>query len=201
MATERNPENTRTRILQAAFDEIYQHGFQGARIGVILEKTGLKKGALYHHFSGKLALGYAVLEERVQEFLRKMWIEPLQDSNDPITCIKQALDRAGQEVSPEFIRHGCPLNNLAQEMSPIDEGFRERIAGFFEEWKRVFSDALKRGQELGNVKTDIDPDQAAGFIIAAIEGCVGQAKVANDKEQLMNCGSELVRYLDTLASD
>ena len=51
MSTVRNPDQTRARLLEAAFEEIYQHGFQGMRVDEILERTGLKKGAFYHHFS------------------------------------------------------------------------------------------------------------------------------------------------------
>ena len=46
MATERNTETTRTRILEAAREEIFQNGYQGMRIDSILQKTNLAKGAL-----------------------------------------------------------------------------------------------------------------------------------------------------------
>ena len=53
----RNPEKTRQRLLQAAYEEIHAHGFQGMRVDQVLRKTSLQKGAFYHHFSSKLELG------------------------------------------------------------------------------------------------------------------------------------------------
>ena len=54
---------TRQIILQAAFDEIYAHGFQAASLTKILSTTGVTKGALYYYFPNKLTLGYAVVDE------------------------------------------------------------------------------------------------------------------------------------------
>jgi len=56
---------TRQIILQAAFDEIHARGFQGASLSKILSSTQVTKGALYHYFPNKLALGYAVVEEHI----------------------------------------------------------------------------------------------------------------------------------------
>ena len=61
----RDPQRTRERLLQAAFREVYHSGFQGAGLDTILASTGVTKGALYHHFGSKEALGYAIVEEIV----------------------------------------------------------------------------------------------------------------------------------------
>ena len=59
---QRNPEQTRDRLLQAAFQEVFRHGFQSAGIDAILAATNVTKGALYYHFESKEALGFAVIE-------------------------------------------------------------------------------------------------------------------------------------------
>ena len=59
--------STRQEILESAFQEIHRNGFQAASLTSILERTGVTKGALYHHFPNKQALGYAVLEEVVKD--------------------------------------------------------------------------------------------------------------------------------------
>lgn len=195
----RNPENTRLRILRAAFAEIYKQGFQGMRIDAVLAKTGLKKGALYHHFSSKQALGYAVLEEIIEKHITEIWIAPLNAYENPIDGLKIIFVNAGNAWKTEFFNLGCPLNNLAQEMSPIDAGFRERIQRFFERWQNAIAQALLHGQENGLVRKDIDTCEAAGFIITVIEGAFGFAKITQDKERFFKCGKQLEAYLDMLA--
>lgn len=198
MNTERNPENTRLRILIAAFEEMHRHGYQGMRVDQVLAKTGLKKGALYHHFTSKQALGYAVLEELIEKRIRELWIEPLQEFDDPLTGIHTLYERIGDAWKDEFFFLGCPLNNLAQEMSPIDDGFRKRIQDFFQFWRDRIADALQRGRQQGIVDPDVDCRQSAMFIIAAMEGALGMTKNQRDKSVYVGCGKEIKRYLESL---
>ena len=73
----RDPERTRERLLHAAFREVHRSGFQSAGIDTILAATNVTKGALYHHFDSKEALGYAIVEEIVAKLVRDRWLRPL----------------------------------------------------------------------------------------------------------------------------
>ncbi len=198
MTTERNPENTRQKIINAAFQEIHKHGYQGMRVDNVLKNTGLKKGALYHHFSGKQALGYVVFEEVIQKRITELWIDPLKTHADPLKGIHTLFTELENFCSDDFFELGCPLNNLAQEMSPIDEGFRKRIEEFFQYWKTIIAEALKNGQKQGIVDNSINTDDSALFILAAIEGSLGLTKNHQSKTVYYCCSRELKRYLDTL---
>lgn len=198
MSAERNPESTRMRILEAAFEEMHRHGYQGLRVEQILIKTGLKKGALYHYFPSKQALGYAVLEELIEHRIKRLWIDPLQKFDDPLVGLQTMYERIGKFWTDEFFNLGCPLNNLAQEMSPIDDGFRERIEKFFKFWRDAFAEALQQGQQQGIVDQDVDCQHSAQFIIASMEGILGMTKNQQDKAVYVYCGKELKRYLNSL---
>ncbi len=198
MNKQRNPENTRMKILAAAFKEMHRHGYQGMRVDQVLKNTDLKKGALYHHFSSKQALGYAVLDELIAKRIEKLWIEPLESLSDPLVGIHVLFQGVGNTWSDEFFTLGCPLNNLAQEMSPIDEGFREKIQEFFLRWRDALSGALKKGQEKGVVDKSISTDDSAMFILSVIEGGLGMTKNQQDKSIYYSCCRELKRYLESL---
>ena len=60
-------DTTRTKLLWAAFAEFYRNGFQGGSLNHIVETAGATKGALFHHFAGKQDLGYAVLDEIIEQ--------------------------------------------------------------------------------------------------------------------------------------
>ncbi len=200
MNTERNPENTRLKILKAAFHEIHKHGYQGMRIDQVLKNTGLKKGALYHHFASKQTLGYAVLEELIQKRIIELWIEPLKHFANPLEGIYSLFESVGHSWDDDFFKLGCPLNNLAQEMSPIDEGFRQRIRNFFQFWQAGISDALIKGQQQGFVSPVINTDESALFILSSLEGAIGMAKNHQSKEVFFLCGKQLHHYLSTLTA-
>ena len=190
--------NTRDKILEAAYSEIYTRGFQSASLSSILMIAGVTKGALYHHFPSKLELGYAVVDEVIRAHMQEVWIEPVTNAENPIDGIRAALALAAERVTPECVRLGCPLNNLVQEMAPLDEGFRERLKEIFAVWRDAYSKALQEGQSKGYVRADINPQQTALFVIAGVEGCVGVSKNWASREALDECGDALVVYLESL---
>ena len=198
MTATRNADETRARLLRAAFDEIYEHGYQGMRVDDVLNRTGLKKGAFYHHFPSKQALGYAVLDEIVYGFMGERWIRAMTASKDPIAALDSMIDQMMDQYSDDGKFCGCPLNNLAQEMAPLDEGFQERIDRTFADWIGVIAKALERGQRNGTVGELIDPAEAATFFVAAFEGCVGLTKASQRRETFAACRRQLSNYLQTL---
>lgn len=195
---ERNPDVTRQRILDAAFHEIYRNGFQGMRLDEVLAATGLTKGALYHHFPNKRALGYAVVDEVIRSTFDGMWLQPLKNAANPLQGLITVIEQLPDLKSPEILRYGCPLNNLAQEMSPLDEGFRKRLDYLFRIWHDVTEEALERARQQGLIRKDVDCDATATFIQAALEGCIGIAKNAQSKERLRICNQGLIDYLHSL---
>ena len=148
--------DSRTYILRAAYHEIHRKGYRAASLRDILARAGLSKGALYHHFSSKRALGYAVVEELITPYIRRRWVAPLMAAPDPVAALISLLEQASSRLTPEDILHGCALNNLAQEMSPIDAGFRIRLNRVFTMWRDGIAEALQRGQAAGCVRGDVD---------------------------------------------
>lgn len=189
---------TRQTLLEAAFAEIHRNGFQAASLTQILADTGLTKGALYHHFPDKKALGLAVVEEVIRPRLAAMMFEPLADTRQPLAAMQALLAAKAAEDDPMVVTLGCPLNNLMQEMSPVDESFRQRLNEVFEAWVAVVAAALKRGKTAGEVRRDVDAEATAFFIVSALEGCVGMSKNTQSVAAYRSCLAQLGRFLDTL---
>ena len=174
----RDPERTRERLLQAGFREVYRSGFQSASIDTILAATNVTKGALYHHFDSKEDLGHAIVEEIIAKLPRDKWLLPLQRGKNPIDALIGIVQATS--VRPEDVNGGCPLVNLAQEMSGLDEQFRKRLETIFNAWQEGIATALRRGQSEGTVRRDFVPKETAGFLIAMYEGYALLAKNAKD---------------------
>ena len=192
----RDPQRTRSRLLQAAFREVYKSGFRGTDLETILAAARVTKGALYHHFDSKEALGYALVDEIILGITREKWNRPLQGARNPIDALVSIFQSRSTEQ--DELRCGCPLNNLAQEMSPLDEGFRKRLAKVFDEWHDGMASALREGQNRGLVRGDISPDETATFLIAGFEGCLSLGKTVQDVRVLRSAKGSIVRYLDSL---
>ena len=198
-ARTRAPQSTRQRILQTAHREFYRHGFQGGSLNRIIDDAGVTKGALFHHYDGKQALGFAVVENIVALGIADRWIKPLSESIDPVHDI-QSIVRGivKQKHQGDSLELGCPLNNLAQEMSPLDEGFRRRIEKIYNAWRESVEAAFARGLKAGRVRRGVAPRRLAAFVVAAMTGIVGTAKNAQSGELMAEAGEALIQYLESL---
>jgi TetR/AcrR family transcriptional repressor of nem operon len=192
----RDSERTRERLLQAASREIYRSGFQSASLDTILAVAGVTKGALYYHFDSKETLGHAVVDEVIAPDVRSQWVRPLQSGKDPIATLIGAVQ--GIPVRPGDVRGGCQLNNLAQEMSPLNAGFRKRLATIFDAWREAVASVLQEGQAHGSVRRDVEPADAAGLLIAMVEGYGSLAKNAQDPKVMKEGIRNIVIWLRSL---
>lgn len=194
----KQPDLTRDKLLQSAFCEIHRQGFQAASIANILQDTGLTKGALYHHFPTKHALGLAVIEEVIKEQLEGLIFKPLRESERPIEMLLEIIATIDKKVPSDFVMLGCPLNNLMQEMSPLDELFQERLGGVLGVWQKTVEGALKRGQKQGEIRAEVDYKAAALFVVSAWEGCIGVAKSMQSPKVFNICMKQLHGYVQGL---
>jgi TetR/AcrR family transcriptional repressor of nem operon len=192
----RDPERTRGLLLRAAFQEIYRSGFRSADLDAILAAAGVTKGALYYHFDDKEALGYAVLDEVMTSDLHKKWVHPLRNTEDPIAALLRIVQ--SESLKREDIQRGCPLLNLSQEMSGLDEGFRRRTAKLFKDWHDAIAGALHEGQKRGMVRNDIDANETATFLIATYEGYVVLTKNSQDARVMQSGQRRVSGHLESL---
>ncbi len=196
----RNPDITRQRILDIAFEEILLKGYQGLRVDQVLKKTNLTKGAFYHHFSSKQTLGHAVIDEILKPWIIDKWVEPLKLFKDPVKDLIQMLTEAREEINMTELHTGCPLNNLTQEMSPLDESFRIRITAIWQLWHESLAEAFARGQTNGFIRKDVKPNNVARFLIAAMEGIIGQCKCYMNDTAFDEAGECLKDYIESLSA-
>jgi len=182
--------------LQAAFREVRRSGFQSTGIDTILAATKVTKGALYHHFDSKEALGYAIVDEVIAKQVRDRWLRPLLSQGEPIDILIGIVQRI--PAQPEEVRQSCPLLNLSQEMSPLDEQFRKRLERLFLAWQGGVAALLRKGQSQGTVRGSLNPDETASFLVAMIEGYASLAKNAQSTK-LWSVGiKNIVGWLGTL---
>ena len=99
-------------------------------------------------------------------------------------------------MTNEDVRRGCPLNNLAQEMSPIDSDFRERICLAYSEWTDALEQAIERGKLAGNIEAELDAKSMSLLLVATLGGCMGVAKNMQSLDALICCGRGLIDRME-----
>jgi TetR/AcrR family transcriptional repressor of nem operon len=191
----RDAEQTRQNILTVAADEIHQHGFKATSLSVILNRCEISKGALYHHFSSKIELGYAVFEEIYTPMFLSVWHTPL-DVDDPIEGLCKFLTSMTEQMSCSEVVCGCPLNNLCEEMANVDEGFRLRILTMQEQLNQLIVDALQKKSD--DLRANIAFSQVGYFIVATLNGATSLSKSSRNKALFQQVITELCLYIRAL---
>lgn len=194
----RDLERTRKEILDAAFWEVFTRGFQGVSIDDIVKKTSLTKGAFYHQFPTKLDLGYALVDEVIKPMTYSRWIDPLKEFKNPLDGILTQLKNLIGKADPQELQYGCPLNNLVQEMAPVDKGFKERLEAALLYWIEGMEGELIRAKKEGYLRTDVNTRQLAHFIVMSHEGFYGMLKGLNDPKAFTALYDSLKRYFEIL---
>jgi TetR/AcrR family transcriptional repressor of nem operon len=196
--TAHNPEATRRALLERAAVQIHQHGFQAASLDAILTETGVSKGALYHHFATKRELGLAVVDEVYGPPFLEEWARALRRGGDPLTDLLILLRAKREGASACSVQHGCPLNNLAQELAGHDEEFRARIESVMDAWRGLIQEALERAVTAGLLRPGVDAAREALFVVAVLEGATGLAKTSRDPGLLEQALATLEEHLSGL---
>jgi AcrR family transcriptional regulator len=194
----RDPTATRRLILEVGQQEVYLHGFHGAPIDGILRRAGVTKGAFFHHFASKTDFGYCLVDEVLAGMIAAQWVGPLRSAADPLETIALEFERGLEVLRTQRPILGCPLNNLAQEMNPLDEGFRARTSAVFDLWRGTFADAIGRGQRAGLVERGIEAADAAHALVAQIEGTLSLARNSQDPADLTIGARGLRRHLESM---
>ncbi len=191
-------DQTRESIISAAYDEMWSQGFRSARIDKILARTGVTKGALYHHFPNKACLGHAVIDEMLKPRVEEQWAALRNQNKDPIESMLQWINHRVDEANTETLALGCPVNHLVQEMGGIDEEFRARLDEIQTGWRDALESALSNGQARGLVRKDVNATQAATFLVASYGGCMTLAKSSQSKVLFAGCMAGMADYVRNL---
>lgn len=193
----RDAELTRQKILEITATEMWKNGYKATSLSEIISKANVSKGALYHHFKNKQALGYAVFEEVfVAEFYQMF--TPVLAQDDPISALSELFSMMPTMSCDEDMVGGCPVNTISQEMSSQDEGFRELANNMYQTKVRMFAEAFERMQNAGKIKPEVDCRAAALLVVSCFQGMMSLVKVSRDRQQMVDLLDGLKNYLESL---
>lgn len=200
MSRSRDAERTRNEILMAAFDEIYANGFRATSIDDIVAKAGVTKGAFFHYFPTKNDVGYAIADEVLGRMMLDRWIIPLAAYRNPVQGMIVRFKKLMEATSDKVLALGCPLNNLTQEMSPIDPIFREKLRAVMMLSIRETEKYLRKAQKDGFLRPGVDPRMAAEFAVMCQEGSAALVKNLKDRRAYRSLYDGYRRFLESIST-
>jgi TetR/AcrR family transcriptional repressor of nem operon len=187
-------DETRQMILQRAAEIFNRKGYFGASLADIMEATGLEKGGIYNHFGSKNDLAVEAFDYAV-DLVRQEFQVVLRDKRDAIDRLHAIIQlfRAMPDGWP--VPGGCPVLNTAVESDDTHPILRDHARRAMDEWREFIQRVITKGIERGQVRSEVDPDEVATFLIASLEGAVMLSKLYNDSTHMNRTARYLESYL------
>ena len=190
-----DPEGLRARILDQAEELFQERGYHSTSMHDLMHATAVSAGALHHHFPSKKSLGLAVLADRVRPAVREAWLDPVRQAPALGKGIDAVFGSIVAGIRARGSVQGCPLNNLALELSLTDADFRRGMESIFAEWRAALAQRI--GETRGGARLDAKQRAAAAnFVISVYSGAMNLAKTTQSASPLADAAEQLSGWLD-----
>ncbi|XXJ20160.1 TetR family transcriptional regulator C-terminal domain-containing protein [Desulfovibrio caledoniensis] len=177
-------EDTKQRIIEAGAELVHRQGFNNTGLKDILREAGVPKGSFYFYFDNKEAFGIEMVNHFGTMF-RGIIDSALNDSSlTPLEQLRKIFDGFAAHFAAHGYTRGCPVGNLAQEMSDLSEPFRLRLIQAFDGMTSRLAAILENAKAKGEIAADLDTHETAIFMVEAWHGAIIRMKVTKNGEPL-----------------
>jgi len=170
MARQVRSEATRRKILDAAVEVFNEVGFATADRGAIIERTGMTKGAFYHHFDSMESLASAIIEDGATLVVAEL--STMSDSFSP--ALENILH--GTFVTADLFATNKVVRT-AEQLTLAFGKFNDKAAGAYGAWIEAMTAQTSRAIAEGDIRSELDAKMVSESIIGATFGArmIGQA--------------------------
>jgi len=188
------PSDTRTKLLDAAFAELYMYGYHGMATAAVLKRAGVPKGSMYHLFESKKALALAVVNERIFPRMNAFYDFEPTERETPLESLGRIFSKMSEHEM--LIANGCPMHRLMVEMAPLDAEFERLLSAqydvFVSRLSRLFQSAIDTGE-----LRSFDTDAMARFFITSTWGELSLPPALSSSERFKTHTRLLLNSLDS----
>lgn len=159
-------EERKTQILDTAEEVFASHGFDGANMDLIAERSGLSKGAVYWYFKKKDDIIGALLERVFRRSINALR-SIASESGSP----RARLLRIGEQISRDYqgLQRLMPIALQFYAMALRRKTVRKHLAGLYEELLTILTPLIQEGIASGEF-APVEPRSAATLLVSSYEG-------------------------------
>jgi len=171
---------------------INRKGLRNTSMQDIIDETGVKKGNLYFHFSGKDDLGLSIIREAAERYFE--YLSKSITSREPLGKIRDILGAVLRFHRRTGFVGGCIFGNTALEMGDTDGRYAALIMEVFDRWVHILAGLLREAGKAGVLPAGIRPEPMARHIVSAMEGSIMMARLYKREDPIAEC----IKYLEKL---
>ncbi|WP_336001009.1 TetR/AcrR family transcriptional regulator [Halorientalis halophila] len=161
--------DTRDEIMSATYRALRTHGYADLTMQDIADETELSKAALHYHYDSKQELLESFLDFLYDGFTERVGDPDGETAPERLRALIDAILYPPVEDDDERVAFKTALLELKAQ-APYDDGIRDRLRRFDEFLHGEFRDVLDDGIAAGTVRGDVDPDDAARFLVTTLDG-------------------------------
>lgn len=189
---------TRERILESASRLFHEQGFAATGVATILREAGVNSGSLYHYFSGKEALLEGVLNSYLERLYPQI-MQPMEDLEpDPLDRVFRLLGWYRGYLLENDCRLGCPVGNLALEISDTHPQLKHLLDSNFSNWTGIIQGWLEDAGPA--LPVDCDRSELACMVLTVMEGGIMQSRAAGTVQPFDRSVNQLRAYIEALTA-
>ncbi len=195
--TKQSPErgSARTRLLEAARDIVRTKGFAATTVDDLCRAADVTKGAFFHHFASKDALGVAAAEFWAETTTGFFEAAPYHDPADPLERVLAYVAFRKAIIMGELAEFTCLVGTMAQEVYASSPDIRDACGrSIFGHTATLEADIEAARQDRG-ITDDWTAESLARHTQAVIQGGFVLAKAGNDPELARESLDHLNRYI------
>lgn len=156
------------RVLDAVMQTFWRNGYEGTSAQSLVEATGLGRGSLYGAYANKDGLfEQALLRYQNQAFEH---VDQLRMASSPVAGLRALMQGIVDADTLSSDKRGCLATNSAIEMARRNPGVADLVRHNFAILTRGIEETIKRGQNSGEIRSDLDAGVQALFVFNAVQG-------------------------------
>lgn len=176
-------KDTKARLLEAGMAMLLKRGYNDLGIQSLLEETGVPKGSFYHHFKSKEDFTLQIIDLYMAEVHEGLDICLADSSLTPLQRVRKFFELSSEKYRLEGY-FGCLLGGVGQELSGVNELFRNKIESCFAYIAERIASCLSEAQQRGELDEAVDPREKADLLVNCWEGAALRSRLKRDSAAL-----------------
>ena len=195
--TKKSPErgDARTRFLEAARNVIRRKGFAATSVDDLCQSAGVTKGAFFHHFKSKDALGVAAANFWAATTSALFASAPYHQPDDPLDRVLAYLDFRKGIIGGETFEYTCLVGTMTQEVHDSAPAIRDACAASIFGHAATLEADIKAARKQRNLAADWTAESLARHTQAVLQGGFILAKATGDPDLARESVDHLIRYV------